>query len=124
MPRTTDEWRGKTDDTAIPARVRLRVFETCNGLCGSCQRKLYPGDKWDCDHCVALVNGGEHRESNLRVLCAWCHKSKTRQDIATKSASYKRRLSHAGIKRTSSRPMPGSRNSPWKKTFNHGVVHR
>lgn len=99
MTRAVEEWIGKTDDTAIPARVRLRVFEQCKGLCGSCQRKLYPGDKWDCDHRVALVNGGQNREKNLRLLCAWCHKSKTRQDVAIKSKTYRTRAKHLGIKR-------------------------
>jgi len=121
--RAVSEWFGKTDDTAIPARVRLRVFEQCRGLCSSCQRKLYPGDKWDCDHRIALINGGENREGNLRLLCAWCHKAKTRQDVAIKSKTYRVRSRHLGIR--PQRPsFQTNRNGPFRKKMTGEVVRR
>jgi hypothetical protein len=81
------------------------------------------GDKWQCDHKHALANGGRHAEGNLQVLCDWCHKHKSRSDVAVKAYNYKRRLAHAGIKQKR-RPMPGSRDSAWKVTFGRGVVRR
>ena len=63
--RSVEEWIGATPDTAIPPRVRLRVFQRAEGRCEECTRKLMPGDQWQADHVVALVNGGANRESNL-----------------------------------------------------------
>lgn len=52
-----------------------------------------------------------------------CHAPKTRVDIARIAKSKRQARRHLGIK-GSARPMDGSRNSPWKKTFNHGTVPR
>ncbi len=100
MSRSIPEWHGATDDTPVPPRVRLRVFQRAGGRCqGDCGRKLSPADTWECDHTIALINGGENRENNLSVKCEWCHPAKTASDVAQKSATYKRALRHAGIKR-------------------------
>ena len=124
MARAVPEWRGDTDDASIPPRVRLRVFERCGGICVACGRKLVPGDRWDLDHKHALALGGRHAEGNLQVLCSWCHKHKSRSDVAIKSYFYRKRLGQAGIKKRKSRPMPGSRDSGWKVTFARGPVRR
>lgn len=123
MSRSVDEWVGKDDDEPVPPRVKVRVFLRADGHCAICARCLRPGDKWTCDHRVALVNGGPNRESNLQVLCAWCDKPKTVFDVKEKSKTARIRSAHFGIKR-SSRPLPGGRNSKWKKTFSHGWVER
>lgn len=125
MTRTVMEWRGKDDDSRIPDRVRLRIFErfNCQCQCG-CTRTITPGEKWEIDHITALINGGEHRESNLRPLLKEHHKRKTRDDVAIKSYNQRRKLAHAGIKRRKSRPIPGSRNTSWKITFSRGAVRR
>ena len=115
MSRTVEEWIGKDDNEAIPRRVRVRVFLASDGQCKACRRPLRPGDAWECDHKIAIINGGPNRESNLQVLCEWCHKPKTVFDVAEKSKTYKRRARHLGIKKRSS--FVGSKMSPWKKTF-------
>jgi 5-methylcytosine-specific restriction endonuclease McrA len=96
MSRAVDEWRGKTDNTAIPARVRLRVFEAYKGKCYRSGRKILAGDKWQLDHIVALINGGEHRESNLAPILDAEHKAKTRDDVSTKSKTARMRAKHLG----------------------------
>ena len=63
--RAVPEWIARHDDEAIPKRVKLRVFERHNGICHISGRKITAADQWDCDHIVALCNGGGHRESNL-----------------------------------------------------------
>ena len=99
MTRSVPEWIGKTHDTPIPMRVKFRVFTRCKGACqGNCGRKLTPADKWDCDHIQALINGGENRESNLQVLCSWCHKKKTKQDIKVKAKTQRMAKKHVGIR--------------------------
>lgn len=124
MSRSTEEWIGTTDDSAIPPRVRMRVWERAAGKCQGCTRKLRPGEDWQADHVIALINGGANRESNLRLLCDWCHKAKTAQDVAQKAEAARIRAKHVGIKKKSGRPMPGSRDSKWKQTINHGWVLR
>lgn len=97
MTRALENWTGKTDDAAIPARVRVRVFKRHNGVCPKCTRKMEPG-KWQCDHIVALVNGGKHEESNLQPLCTSpCHSQKTKADVAEKSATYRKAAKHIGV---------------------------
>lgn len=122
--RTVAEWIGKTPDAAIPTRVKDRVFQRAGERCQGCGRKLAPGDRWDADHIRALTLGGEHRESNLQCLCEWCHKPKTAQDMAIKSAAYRKRAKHIGAKPKAKRPMPGSRNSPWKAKIGGGWERR
>src|SRR5450631_419283 len=59
LMRSVEEWFGKTDDSQIPARVKLRVFERYSGVCYLTGRKIRPGDSWDMEHKKALCNGGE-----------------------------------------------------------------
>lgn len=94
MTRAIPEWIAKHDDEAIPPRVKVRLFDAAGGQCQECGRMLRGADRPEYDHVVALINGGEHRESNLRVLCLWCHKGKTRADVAEKSRVYRKRKSN------------------------------
>lgn len=63
--RSLPPWIGATPDVKVPDRVRVRVFERHGGRCWITGRKIMPGDQWDCDHVVALINGGTHSEDNL-----------------------------------------------------------
>lgn len=122
--RSTPEWIGATPDAAVPPRVRLRVWERDEGKCGECTRKIRPGEAWICDHVTALVNGGANSEDNLRVICENCDRTvKTPRDVAEKATTYRKRSKNLGIKKAS-RPMPGSKASPWKRTFSGAVVRR
>lgn len=124
MSRSTPEWIGATDDAAIPSRVRLRVFDRFSGVCQECGVKII-ARRWVCDHRTALCNGGENRESNLGPIHEACDKPKTAADVAEKSDVYGKRAAHLGIKRKpKGRPMPGGRNSPWRKKINGEVVRR
>lgn len=106
--RQVDEWIGATDDSKIPDRVQLRVFQNFNGICPKCTRKLIPG-KWDCDHIIALALGGEHREKNLRPLCRVpCHSDKTREDAALRKRFNAGQKKRAGVKKRR-RTIPGRR---------------
>lgn len=94
--RATEEWIGKTDNAAIPPRVRVRVFDRFGGRCHLTGRRIRAGEAWDCDHVVALVNGGQHRESNLAPALIEPHKIKTAADVAQKSKNYRVRAKHIG----------------------------
>lgn len=123
MARSVPEWRGKTHDTPVPPRVRLRIFDRHGGICHISGRKIRAGEQWDCDHVIALALGGEHREYNLAPALRELHRAKTAQDVAQKSRIYRKRRSHLGIKKLG-KPIPGSKRSKFKKKLDGSVVRR
>lgn len=98
MSREVPEWIGKDDNSQVPPRVRLRVFDRHGGICYLSGRKILPGDTWDIDHIVALINGGEHRERNLAPVLTEPHKAKTKEDVKEKSTVRRKRMKHLGIR--------------------------
>src|SRR5882762_9603691 len=118
--RSVPEWHGATDDAKIPDRVKLRVFLKHDGCCSCCGRKIAPSEAWQCDHVVALVNGGEHKESNLQPLLARHHTIKTRTDVRDKSRAYESRKRHYGLRKKSK--FACSRDSKWKKKIDGTVI--
>lgn len=65
MARIVKEWTGKNDNDAIPPRVKLRVFLKFNKRCAECTLLIAGKLRPEYDHIRALINGGQHRESNL-----------------------------------------------------------
>lgn len=121
--RSLPEWRGATPDTPAPPRVRLRVWDRCEGRCDSCGRKISAGETWTLEHRKALINGGENRESNLGVTCRFCLPAKNSADVAEKAVTYRKRAKHLGL-RKSARPIPGSKASGWRKHLDGSVTRR
>lgn len=116
MSRSVDEWIGKNDDTAIPTRVRIRVFDAAHGQCHCCGRKISAGEYWQADHIIALINGGANAESNLRPACRNCCYTKTAEDQAEKSVVAAKRKGHA---------LPRQKpKSLWKRKVDGTVVRR
>jgi 5-methylcytosine-specific restriction enzyme A len=96
--RSLPEWIGRTPDSAVPPRVRLRVFQRYAGRCQcGCNRLIRPGEAWECEDTIAIINGGQRRESNLKPWLAEHHKAKTKQDVAEKSRVYRKAAKHAGV---------------------------
>lgn len=112
--RAVPEWVGATPDSAIPPRVKLRIWERAGGICGLTGRKIMPGDAYDFDHIVALANGGEHREANLRPVLRDAHRAKTAEDVAEKARVDRKRKKHLGMREPRA-ILPGSRRSGWKR---------
>lgn len=99
MSRSLPLWVGKTDDDAIPLRVRARIFDRFDGKCAACSRDLRPGH-WQCDHIIPLILGGRHAEDNFQPLCTEpCHKAKSALDVKLKAKVAKVRKRHLGIKK-------------------------
>ena len=123
--RGTDEWIGKTPDQKIPPRVRLRVFEAFGGICAETGRKIMPGDDWDCDHRIALANGGEHRESNLRPVLREAHRAKTAEDVRLKAKIERVRKKHVGAaQKPAYARIPGSKGTRFKQKLDGTVIDR
>lgn len=99
MARTPPEWIGKTDNTKVPPRVRLRVFEAAGGICHLSGRKIQTGEAWELEHKKALILGGEHRESNLAPALVAPHKEKTKAEMKVKSKIARTRKKDIGITR-------------------------
>ena len=121
--RSTKEWIGKTPDTKVPPRVRLRVFEAAGEICALTGRKIRPGDQWDCDHRIALKNGGENRESNLQPVLRAAHREKTKADVAQKAKDARVRKKHLGLHESRS-PMRGGRRDKLKRKISGEGVRR
>lgn len=123
MTRSTKQWVGKTDDTAPPPRVRMRVFDAHGGKCYLTGRKIHAGDSWDLDHVQALCNGGKNQESNLAPVLRDAHREKTAEDVAQKAKNDRVRKKHLGIHESKHR-LPGGRNSRFKKKITGEFVER
>ena len=95
--RTVPEWIGETPETAVPLRVKLRVFDAHGGRCHWSGKKIAAGDRWDVDHVRALINGGENRESNLAPILREKHKEKTARDVDEKAKVARIRAKHLGL---------------------------
>jgi 5-methylcytosine-specific restriction endonuclease McrA len=121
MPRSTEEWIGATDDTPIPPRVRLRIFDVSGGRCDMCRRVIRGSLRPCYDHRQALINGGENRENNIRLLCHECHDLKTKSDVREKSVIYNKRIKRMGFKRK--KLIPGSKGSGVRRRMD-GTVWR
>jgi len=125
MTRSLPEWIGKSSNSAVPPRVRLRIFLAYGGRCQcGCNRLIRPGEAWECEDTIALINGGERRESNLKPWLKGHQKEKTARDVAEKSKVYRKRAAHVGIKLRNGPPMPGSRASRFKRKMDGSVVLR
>lgn len=122
-PRSLPEWIGSSPDAAVPPRVRVRVFDRYDGRCQcGCNRKIMAGEAWECEDTIALINGGERRESNLKPWLKGHQKEKTARDVAEKSRVYRKRAAHLGIRKPSR--FAGSRDSKFKKRMDGTVVLR
>ena len=98
MARSVPAWIGKTDDTAVPPRVRLRVWDREEGKCHRCRRKIPVGDAWIIEHRHAIILGGANAEPNLCLSCSWCKPEKDAEDVAAKAETARVRSKHLGIR--------------------------
>ncbi len=59
-----DEWK----------ETRLRIFKRDNFTCFYCNQV---GGKLECDHYIAVSNGGSNEDSNLVTACKKCNRAKS-----------------------------------------------
>ncbi|AII27756.1 HNH endonuclease [Sinorhizobium sp. LM21] len=119
--RSVSEWIGKTDDQKVPDRVRMRVFDREGGICHLTGEKIDPvRDEWDLDHKVALILGGEHRETNLFPAKREPHRRKTAVEMKVKSKIARTRKKHLGI----AKPKSSLSHPRFKRCMDGTVVDR
>ena len=119
--RELPEWIGKTDDSAVPARVKVRVLDAYENKCALSGIAFRPGDKIEFDHITPLWLGGENRESNLQPVLPKHHKKKTSTEAKVRKKVNNIRKKHNGLKPKSK--AWGSSNK-WKKKISGEVVER
>ena len=124
MARAVDEWIGKTPDTPLPPRVKLRILDACGHKCVSCGAELGGARLPEFDHITAIINGGSNSEGNIQALCRPCHGKKTAQDVAQKATDYRIMKKHLGIGTGRKAIIPGSKGTRWRKKINGQTVER
>lgn len=109
----------------FPKSIKLAAWQRCGGFCEApgCGLKLYIG-KFRYDHDTPDAFGGEPTLANCIVRCNACDKDKTyKQDIPAIAKSNRVRAKHLGLKE-SRHPMPGGKESRWKRKINGRVERR
>ena len=120
MARAVDEWIGRTDDSAVPARVKLRVLDAYDNKCALSGVEFRAGDKIEFDHIEPLWLGGENRESNLQPVLPKHHKKKTSTEAKVRKKVNNIRKKHNGLK-----PKSNAWGNPkLKKKLDGSVVER
>lgn len=121
MARSVPEWIGKTADSKIPDRVKLRIWGREDGRCYLTGRKIKPGiDAYDYEHVIAIAlwtgEGHGNRESNIRLALKEPHKGKTREDRQQKAKSDRVRKKHLGIRKAPTMRSAGFAKAPKQHT--------
>lgn len=99
------------------------AFSRCGGYCEGCGARLAVG-KFEYDHRLPDILGGEPTLENCQVLCSPCHAEKTAGDIKRTRKADRQRDKHIGAMPRSRQPLPGGRRSPWKRKISGEVVPR
>ncbi len=110
----------------FPARVKAAVLRRCTDANGipHCEECGAPG-RVEIDHDKPDGLGGEPTEDNAVALCRTCHARKTHeQDRPIMAKADRQRKKHFLGRPASTRPLPGSRASGWKKRLDGTVVRR
>lgn len=109
----------------ITGKMRADVFMSRGGLCHLCNMKVVPGEEWDVSHEIPLEAGGSDTPDNWYVAHRKCHRTHTATVDAPLIAKVKRiHQRHIGAKPKSKNPLPGSKNSKWKRRMDGTVVRR
>lgn len=108
----------------LSTRARLDLFQRWNGVCHICEGRIQAGEKWEAEHVIPLAQGGEDGGDNLRPAHVKCHKAKSASDATNTARAIRRQAFHIGAKAASRNPIPGSRNTKWKRKMNGEVVPR
>lgn len=83
------EWIGRRQTSMPSDNVQLRIGERQGNRCGcGCGHVFdYSVDQIDCDHIVALKDGGENREANLQLLLRQHHVTKTNAEATARATA-------------------------------------
>ncbi len=101
-----------------------KIFLERNGICFICTNQIRQGQEWFIEHPEAVNLGGSDNDADLWPAHTKCKPGKDAVDAA-KIADRNTAITkgYAGKSRTS-RPMPGSKASGWKRKMNGQTERR
>jgi 5-methylcytosine-specific restriction protein A len=106
----------------LTTKQRAQLFLSHEGICCLCHTKIV-NEPWIDEHLLPLAMDGSNDMENRGPAHVRCARIKTAKDATDRAKVRRVAEKHIGAKR-SSRPLPGGKNSPWKKTFARGWVRR
>jgi 5-methylcytosine-specific restriction enzyme A len=113
-----------TNPRHFSKEVQRQSYARANGSCEACSAQLSAGNI-QYDHRIPWATGRDSSLSNCQILCKTCHSFKSAIIDAPRIAKGVRIADrHVGIRKLSSRPMPASRNSGFKKTMRGQLISR
>lgn len=121
--RAVPEWIGRTDDTPIPASVKLRILDKQGDVCAMSGKPFSAADKPEFDHRVPLWLGGENRESNIHAILASIHKPKTKAEATVRAKVKRIKAKELGIHKPKS-SFATNRNGAFKKRMDGSIERR
>jgi 5-methylcytosine-specific restriction protein A len=107
----------------LSARERERVYDSTYGCCDICLQPIWLGERWEVSHRIPLAAGGEDAPENRFPVHYKCHRRQTAEVDAPLIAKTRRQRQKALGIRSTSRPMPGSRASGWRRRMD-GTTER
>jgi hypothetical protein len=107
-----------TKRRAMTKARAANIFLANQGRCYLCGRQIRDGEKYEIEHPDALWAGGSDDDAALKPVHVKCHAGKTKAEAAERAK--RNRIVTTGFvgDTTRKRPIPGSRNSPFKKRMN------
>lgn len=124
MARSVPEWIGKTEDSKIPDRVKLRICVREGMRCYLTGRKLEAGE-YDFEHVIPLAlwtgEGHGNRESNIRLAYRPAHRDKTKADRKQQAKSDRVRKKHLGIRKAPAMRSAGFAKAPKQRTASRPI---
>ncbi len=126
MPRSKDEWVGRNDDAMPPQSVLFRLYDKQGGKCAcpdDCGIVMdFDRDEIDCDHTVALQDGGENRETNLQLILRKHHRKKTAAENVARGVERRHKAkAFTGRKKSSFKT---NRDGPLKRRMDGTLIDR
>lgn len=108
------------DRRTFSQKKRAEIVLRQGGNCRDCGEKLQPS-RFQIDHRQALIHDGDNSDENLAAVCDACHRIKTKKDVHARA--HADRVAVVGRQRRGP-PMPGSRNSRFKKHMDGRTSYR
>jgi len=108
----------------LTSKQKLQLFLKKGGVCCLCGQKIASvNEAWD-EHLVPLIDGGGNETTNRDIAHDKCARRKTAAEASSRAKLRRAAERHHGARTPKTRPMPGGRKSPWKKTMSGEWVRR
>jgi 5-methylcytosine-specific restriction enzyme A len=102
---------------------RMQILAAHSRTCCICGLSIEWNNPWIVEHITPLSMGGTYDWDNMAPAHAFCAKKKTAAEAGPRAKADRQRARHLGVKKSSPRPMPGTKASKWRKRLD-GTVER